>query len=103
MLVRVMPNYTRRQSYLYTIFDPPCTLRFSTRSFRVRSFTRFRQTPTRARRADRGDLSELDVARLSCKMHKARKFGLRNGQVSSVLTTVCRCRAPCGGGMETLS
>ena len=24
MLVRVMPNYTRRQSYLYTIFDPPC-------------------------------------------------------------------------------
>ena len=25
MLVRVMPNYTRRQSYLYTIFDPPCT------------------------------------------------------------------------------
>ena len=25
VLVRVMPNYTRRQSYLYTIFDPPCT------------------------------------------------------------------------------
>ena len=24
VLVRVMPNYTRRQSYLYTIFDPPC-------------------------------------------------------------------------------
>ena len=26
MLVRVMPNYTRRQSYLYTIFDTPCML-----------------------------------------------------------------------------
>jgi hypothetical protein len=23
VLVRVMPNYTRRQSYLYTIFDQP--------------------------------------------------------------------------------
>ena len=26
VVVRVMPNYTRRQSYLYTIFDPPCTV-----------------------------------------------------------------------------
>ena len=26
MLVRVMPKYTRRQSYLYTIVDPPCTV-----------------------------------------------------------------------------
>ena len=25
--------------------------------------------------------SELDVARLSCKMHRARKFRSRNGQV----------------------
>ena len=24
MLVRVMPNYTRRQSYLYTIVSTPC-------------------------------------------------------------------------------
>ena len=26
MLVRVMPNYTRRQSYLYTIVRTPCTV-----------------------------------------------------------------------------
>ena len=25
MLVRVMPNYTRRQSYLYTIVRTPCS------------------------------------------------------------------------------
>ena len=35
MLVRVMPNYTRRQSYLYTIFDPPCTERLGASTTRT--------------------------------------------------------------------
>ena len=38
MLVRVMPNYTRRQSYLYTIVSTPCTnLQYK----QIRTRTRF--------------------------------------------------------------